>query len=86
MSREVVNLTERKVQHNPVKGVKEFVCLSFTNFGPNYFRIGNTEWSEIFFNTSKPKSYVKKVSRTRGGIQPWWLSGLARRQIQVDGH
>ena len=26
-SREVANLTERKNQHSPVCGVKEFVCL-----------------------------------------------------------
>ena len=29
-SREVANLTERKNQHTPVYGVKEFVCLSVT--------------------------------------------------------
>ena len=28
VSREVANLTERKNQHTPVYGVKEFVCLS----------------------------------------------------------
>ena len=27
-SREIANLTERKNQHTPVYGVKEFVCLS----------------------------------------------------------
>ena len=27
-SREVANVTERKNQHTPVYGVKEFVCLS----------------------------------------------------------
>ena len=36
VSREVANLTERKNPNTPVFGVKEFVCLSFTNFDPNY--------------------------------------------------
>ena len=31
-SREVTNLTERKNPHTPVSGVKEFVCLSVTDF------------------------------------------------------
>ena len=46
-SREVANLNERK---NPqtVYGVKEFVCLSVTNFDPNYLGTGRTEWAEIF--------------------------------------
>ena len=41
-SREVANLTKRKNPHTPVLGVKEFVCLyvclSVTNFDPNYLR------------------------------------------------
>ena len=48
-SREVANLTERKNTHTPVYGVKEFVGLSVgpsvTNFDPNYFRTGRTEWA-----------------------------------------
>ena len=43
-SREEANLTERKNLHTPVCGVKEFVCrsvcLSLTNFDPNYIRTG----------------------------------------------
>ena len=46
-NREVANLTERKNLHTPVYGVKEFVCLSVTNFDPNYLT-GRTEWAEIF--------------------------------------
>ena len=42
-SREVANLTERKNTHTPVYGVKEFVCLSVTNFDPNYLGTGRTE-------------------------------------------
>ena len=45
-SREVANLTEKK-SNIPVYGVKEFVCLSVTNFDPNYLT-GRTEWAEIF--------------------------------------
>ena len=41
-SREVANLTEGKNRHTPLYGVKEFVCLSFTNFDPNYLRTGRT--------------------------------------------
>ena len=33
-SREVANLVDRKNLHTPVNGVKEFVCLSVTNFDP----------------------------------------------------
>ena len=47
-SRDVANLTERKKPHAPVYGVKEFVCLSVTNFDPNYLGTGRTEWAEIF--------------------------------------
>ena len=43
-SREVANLIERKNTHTLVYGVKEFVCLSVclsvTNFDPNYLRTG----------------------------------------------
>ena len=46
-SRKVANLNERKNQHTPVYGVKEFfrlsVCLSVTKFDPNYLRTGKTE-------------------------------------------
>ena len=45
VSREVVNVTERKNPHTPIYGVREFVCLSATNFDPNYLRIGRTEWA-----------------------------------------
>ena len=44
-SRELANLTERKNLHNPVCGVKEFVCPSVTNFDLNYIRTGWTEWA-----------------------------------------
>ena len=41
-SREVAILTERKNQHTPVNGEKEFVCLSVClsviNFDTNYLR------------------------------------------------
>ena len=43
--REKANATERKNLHTPVYGVKEFVCLSVTNFDPNYLRTGKTEQS-----------------------------------------
>ena len=40
-------------------GVKEFVrlsvCLSVTNFDPNYPRTGTTECAENFFRTSLAK-------------------------------
>ena len=40
-SREVANLTERKNLHTLVYGVKNLsVCLSVTNFDPNYLRAG----------------------------------------------
>ena len=43
-SKEVANLTKRKNPQTPVCGVKEFVplsvCLSVTNFDPNYLRTG----------------------------------------------
>ena len=46
-SREVANSTKRKNPLTPVYGVKEFVrlsvCLSVTNFDPNYLRTGKTE-------------------------------------------
>ena len=46
-SREVSNLTERKNPHNTVYGVKNVsVCLSVTNFDPNYFMTGKTEWAK----------------------------------------
>ena len=51
MSREVANLTERKI-HTPKYGVKEFVCwsvcLSVTNFDLYYLWTGRIKWSEIF--------------------------------------
>ena len=46
MSRDVANLTERKNLYTPVYSVKEFVCLSVTNFDPNYLRTGKTEWAK----------------------------------------
>ena len=39
-SREVANLTERKNQHSPVYGVKEFVHLFVLYFDPNYLCFG----------------------------------------------
>ena len=44
-SREVANLIERKNMHTLVYGVKEFVCLSDTNFDSNNPRTGRTEWA-----------------------------------------
>ena len=49
-SEEVANLTERKNPHTPAQGVKEFVCLSVTNFDSNDLRTGKTEWAEIMQN------------------------------------
>ena len=46
-SREVANLTERKNPHNPVYGVKEFVCLFVTKFDPNYLRTGVVSCVEV---------------------------------------
>ena len=37
---EVANLSERKNPHSPVYSVKEFVCLSVTNFDLNYLLTG----------------------------------------------
>ena len=48
LSSKVANLTERKNPHTPVYGVKEFVCLSVTNFEPNYLRTGRSYWDEFF--------------------------------------
>ena len=47
-SREAENLTERKNQHTPVYGLKEFVHLSVIKFDTNYLRTGKTKWAEIF--------------------------------------
>ena len=44
-SREVANLNEIKNPHTPVNGVKEFVCLSVTNFDLNYLRTGKIDWA-----------------------------------------
>ena len=55
MSREVTNLTWRKNTHTPVYGVKEFVCLSVTNFDLNYRKAGKIEWAEICFGFIYPK-------------------------------
>ena len=57
-SREVANLTWRKNPHTPVYGVKEFFCLSVTNFDLKYLRTGKIEWVEIFFCISLSKSVV----------------------------
>ena len=63
-SRKVANLTERKNQHIPVYGVKEFVCLSVclsvTKFDPNYLRTGKTEWAKKNVMASMAKRYVSK--------------------------
>ena len=48
-SMEVANLTERKNPHTPVNGIKEFVCLSVTNFDPNYLRTGKTKWAKNIY-------------------------------------
>ena len=37
---------KEKNPQTPLYGVKEFVCLSFTNFDPNYLGTGRTEWAE----------------------------------------
>ena len=42
-SREVANLNERKNPHTHIYGVKEFVCLSITNFDPNNLGTGKRE-------------------------------------------
>ena len=46
------------------------------------------ESSELFWKVKKTRfcGQEKWFPITAPGIQPWWLSGLARRQIQVDGH
>ena len=45
---------KEKNLHNPVQGIKEFVCLSVclsvTNFDLNYLQTGYKESSEIFLN------------------------------------
>ena len=48
-SREVANLVEGKNPHTPVYGLKEFVCLSVTNFDSNYLGTGQTEWVKKSF-------------------------------------
>ena len=53
-SKEVANLTWRKNLHTPLYGVKEFVCLSVTNFDLNYLRTGKIEWAEIFLTKNLP--------------------------------
>ena len=58
--REVANLNERKNPHTAVSDVKEFVCLTVTEFDPNYLRTGKTEWAEKIFRTSMAKSHVSK--------------------------
>ena len=36
------------------------VCLSVTEFDPNYLRTSKTEWGEKIFRTSMAKSHVPK--------------------------
>ena len=60
-NREVANLTERKKMHNPVYDVKEFDCLSITNFDPNYLRTGKTEWTEFFKDIFDKMNVLKKL-------------------------
>ena len=46
-SREVENFDWKKNPHSPVYCVKNLsVCLSVTNFDPNYLRTGRIEWAE----------------------------------------
>ena len=45
--RKVANLTARKICIHPNRVLKNLsVCLSVTNFVPNYLRIGKTEWAK----------------------------------------
>ena len=68
-SREVTNLTWRKNPHATVYGVKEFVCLSVTNFELNYLRTGEIESAQKFFWISLSKSvFPQKNSRCRAGM------------------
>ena len=66
-SRVVANLIERKNQHTPVYGAKEFACLSVSNFDPNYLRTGRTEWDEIFSEHLCQKAMFQKNCFTREG-------------------
>ena len=62
-SMEVADLTERRNPHNPVYGVKEFVCLSVClsvcdELWPNYPMTGWTKWAKKCKNVAfldKPK-------------------------------
>ena len=60
-SREVANLTEKKNPPTPVYGVQEFVCLSVTNFDPNYLGTGRTEWAEFFLQHLWHNERSKKI-------------------------
>ena len=51
------NFTERKNTHPPVKGVKEFVCLSVTNFDLYYLRTGKivkVQLNGLFHYSDRP--------------------------------
>ena len=70
-NREVANLTERKNPHTLVYGFKEFVCLSLTNFDPNYPGTGRTELPRLSSNQNQ-KPIEKK------------FAGLAARAVFVS--
>ena len=48
VSSDVANLTERKNPHAPVNGVKEFVCVSVTNFDPNFSGLAEQNGLKFF--------------------------------------
>ena len=50
-----------------VHGVKEFACLSVTNFDLNYLRTGEIEWAEIFGGISLSKRVVPNFFFSAGG-------------------
>ena len=73
-SREVANLTWRKNPHTPLYCVKEYVCLSVTNFDLNYLRTGKIERAEIFFRKPLQKSLHVWVLELFSFIHYFWLN------------
>ena len=73
-SREMANLTWRKNPHTPIYGVKEFVCLSVTNFDHIYLSTGEIELAEIFLGYLVTKCCPKFFFFVRG---PVWFGQRA---------
>ena len=49
-------------------GVKEFVCLSVTNFDTNFRGTGQTEWTEIYLGHLWQKLMSQKFIKLRSVI------------------